>query len=69
MGSLKLPDSDEQKYIIDITARNGSVLQFLTCRRVNGVWKLAMKTHKMDNTVQETVEPDFPRDDTGNVQW
>ena len=69
LGTLKLPDSDKQTYIINIMARNGGIVQHLTCRRVNSVWKLAMKIFKLDNTIEETVEPDFPRDDKGNVQW
>lgn len=69
VGKLKLPDADKQSFQIDIWARNGHAVQLLSYRRVNDVWKGAMRTYKRDNTFKEEVEPGFPRNDKGEAVW
>jgi hypothetical protein len=69
VGKLKLPDADKQSFQIDIWARNGHAVQLLSYRRVNGVWKGAMRTYKRDNTFKEDLEPGFPRNDKGEAVW
>jgi len=69
LGKLKLPDRDKQSYQIDIWARNGHAVQQLIYQRVSGEWKVAMRTWKSDNTVKEDIDPDFPRNDKGEVEW
>jgi hypothetical protein len=69
IGKLNLPDADKQSFQMDIWARNGHAVQLLTYRRVNDVWKGAMRTYKRDNTVKEDIEPGFPRNEKGEVKW
>jgi len=69
LGKLKLPDADKQSFQVDIWARNGHAVQLITYRRVNGVWKGAMRTYKRDNTSKEDVQPGFPRNNKGEPEW
>jgi hypothetical protein len=71
--SWPLPDADQQRYNIFISARNGFVTQILRLRRVNGEWKSATKVQRDfdQNAVvlYERIDPEFPRDTAGQVQW
>jgi hypothetical protein len=68
-----LPDADQQRYNIFISARNGFVSQLLRLQRVNGKWQSATKvTRDFDQnqvTLYERIDEDFPRDAAGQVQW
>ena len=66
---VKLPDSGVQLYLIQITARNGYVNQFVKFKRVNGKWKKAVKVIFNGKEVKEIVDLDFPRNDKGQVEW
>lgn len=69
IGKLKLPDAEKQSYEINIMARNGHAVQMLSYRRVNGVWKGAMRTYSKDNTIKEDIEPGFPKNNKGEALW
>lgn len=69
LGTLNLPETDKQSFNINIMARNGHVIQFMRFRRVNKHWKAAMKVIRNEDTLQETIEQGFPRDNKGRVEW
>lgn len=73
IGSLSLPNTEHQGYNIFIGARNGFVTQLIRLQRINGRWKLATKvTRDVDDkpvVLLEKVDPEFPRDKMGQVQW
>ncbi|MRS04892.1 hypothetical protein EG832_17005 [bacterium] len=69
ISKIKLPDTDKQSYQINIWARNGHAVQLLSYRRVNGIWKGAMRTYKRDNTYKEDIEPGFPQNEKGEAIW
>lgn len=76
MGSWKLPTSNEQDYDIFITSRNGSFAQRIMFRRVNGTWRVAYRVKRNkymvnspDELLEEFIEPEFPRDNNGQIQW
>ena len=67
------------RYNIFISARNGMFTELLRLRKVNGVWKSAMKVEKKNYSektpnapptlLKEQVDPDFPKDKNGQIQW
>jgi hypothetical protein len=70
-GEWPLPKLDRQDFNIFISARNGFITELLRRRRINGRWQSAVKvTRDGDNALLfERVDPDFPRDEKGQVQW
>jgi hypothetical protein len=70
MSGLVLPkDRDKQSYNIYITSRNGSIMQVVRFRKVNGKWKMAYKATRGKNILEEVIDSDFPRNDSGQVDW
>ncbi len=72
--SWKLPnDREHQGYNVFITTRNGSILQMIRFRYVDGRWRLATKIirgrGKNEVVLLEEVDPKFPRDERGQIQW
>ncbi|HLA38048.1 MAG TPA: hypothetical protein VJZ02_06255 [Candidatus Brocadiales bacterium] len=71
----QLPNADQQRYNIFISARNGFVNQLTRLQRVNNRWKSATKVIREDYVLGkqvvllEEVDKEFPRDKTGQVQW
>ena len=74
VGTLQLPNADEQDYNVFFIARNGHWTQELRFRRVAGRWKKATRVswHNAgvdDAPVYEQIDSDFPRNDKGEVEW
>jgi hypothetical protein len=74
IGQIELPDSDAKNYEITIIARNGTFIERMKLRRVNGAWKRAFRVHSGYNRDESTIliekiDPDFPRDGGGAIQW
>lgn len=70
--TLKLPpDRDSFRVEITFTALNGSWYEEVDFRRVNHVWKAAMRVTRdgRKTIIKEVVDPNFPRDSTGDVMW
>ena len=69
LDGLSLPDTEKQSYNIHIMSRNGSVMQMVRFLKVNGEWRIASKTMRGDDVLEEVIDPDFPRNESGEVQW
>lgn len=69
LGGLHLPNTDKKSYNIYITARNGSFMQVLRFRRVNSKWKMAMQVRRGAKVLEESIDPDFPRNAKGKIDW
>lgn len=84
LGRWQLPaDSDTQDYNLFFAARSRSFVQSIRLRRVNGRWKQAIKVQvappniyptkkkipRPPQVLFEKIDPEFPRDDKGQVQW
>jgi hypothetical protein len=72
IDTLKLPPDKDSFYVdITFTALNGSWYEEVDFRRVNHVWKTAMRVTKdgRKTIIKEVVDPNFPRDSGGNVMW
>lgn len=56
---------------INFYARNGSFVQKIRFRLVNGTWRRASLVIRANppETLQEVVDAEFPRDVAGNVDW
>jgi hypothetical protein len=78
-GPIILPNRDILRYNIFISARNGMFTQLLRMLYVNGTWKSAMRVQK-DNysdadpdaqptILKEEIDPQFPRNRNGQVEW
>ncbi len=69
-----LPASGRKDYNVFFSARNGFFIQLIRLRRIDGVWKRALKVTR-DNekgetiTLLEKVDDGFPRDKAGQVEW
>ncbi len=63
-----MPNRQQVNYLVEISARNGSVTELLRLRRVAGEWRWALRvTRGMEGEILlvEEIEPEFP----GQVQW
>ncbi len=72
MGMWELADTDQKRYNIFISARNGFFTQLLRFRRVKGRWVRATKVYREseeEKVLLEKIQPEFPRDESGQVQW
>ncbi len=72
LGNWPLPSTDEQGYNVFFNARNGFFTQEIRMRRVNGLWKQAMRVTKTETgnpLLYEQIDPEFPRDEQGQVKW
>ncbi|MHC4198197.1 MAG: hypothetical protein ACYSRP_09905, partial [Planctomycetota bacterium] len=75
LGKCTLPNTQQQNFNVFISARNRFVTQLIRLQRIKGFWKSATKvTRKIyeENksvVLLEKVDPEFPRNNTGQVQW
>lgn len=60
---------DARDFNIYISARNGSWIQRLAMRRVNGIWVAATEIEKDGKSIYRTIEPTFPLNPEGEVAW
>ncbi|MDD5681106.1 MAG: hypothetical protein PHI59_07675 [Candidatus Omnitrophica bacterium] len=63
------PNVNKKSYNIYITARNGSITQIVRYRRVNDEWKIASKIIKGGEVIKEDIDPGFPHNDKGKIDW
>ena len=79
METVSLPPGNQLRLAIEIWARNGRFNEVLTLRKVNGSWKTAMKVERDNFTdknpnatptlLQQILDPQFPKDSKGQIQW
>lgn len=74
LGAITLPNSDSKIYKVTLRARNGGFTERIMLRKVDGVWKRAVRLLSGDvnpgeSILYEFVDPGFPRDPTGKIQW
>ena len=62
------PSSTVRNFNIFFSARNGSFVQLLRFRKINGVWLRATKV-EMGKVMYENIPDDYPRDANGQVNW
>lgn len=67
-GAISLGTGDTRRFNIFFTARNGSFVQLLRFRRVNGAWLSATKVEKGE-TRFEKIQEGFPRNTKGAIDW
>jgi hypothetical protein len=73
IGRWPLPQSEEIRYNIFITARNGFVTELVRIKRIDDKWVSAYKvtsdSNRKDTLLYEKIDPDFPRDEAGEINW
>jgi hypothetical protein len=73
MAMWQLPqDTDQQDYNVWISARNGTVVQQIRFRRINGEWKCQMRVMRNDSVLYDSTlkgSDYLPRNEAGEVQW
>jgi len=72
LGGWRLTNNTKQGYNIFISARNRSVTQLLRLIRLNGRWVKAIKLYeefKPEIILFQQVDPQFPRNSRGEVDW
>jgi hypothetical protein len=60
---------DSQRLFVNITARNGYILEQLHFERVANEWKLAFRILRNNETLREHVDPGFPLEDGKTAPW
>lgn len=68
---FRLPDPEHFNLGIFVQARNGSVSQRLAMRRINGEikWASIVRRDRDNALLVRMVDPGFPVDPAGNIQW
>lgn len=66
---LTIPNTDKRSYFITIVARNGIIEYSLSYRKIEGNWKMALRGTGNNGVLKEYYDPDFPRDNNGNIEW
>lgn len=67
-GAISLGSGETRRFNIFFTARNGSFIQLLRFKRVNGSWVSATKVEKGE-TRFEKIQDGYPRNESGQVDW
>lgn len=62
-------DELERRFNIHVSARNGSSVQMLQMKYVNGFLRTASNVEKAGKVIFEDIAIDYPRDDKGEVDW
>lgn len=64
-------DSQTHRYSVYFYGRNGVWHQWLRMKRVNGIWRTAIRVTGSNSAriVFEFIDIDFPRNDKGEVEW
>lgn len=60
-----------RNYNITFNTRNGDFTQFSRSLFVNGQWRTAIRVFRQnpDNPLYEKVDPEYPRNEKGEVKW
>ena len=69
LGLIKFSQDKKQSYNINITARNGNVVQFIRFRKKNGKWKRAERILFNGVVMKETIDPEFPLENEHEILW
>jgi hypothetical protein len=68
-----LPITGKARYNIFISARNGFVTELVRLNKVEGKWRAAYKVDSDERsnkgTLYEKIDPLYPRDKEGHVDW
>lgn len=71
LGPFQIGTGDTRRFNVFFVARNGGFTQLIRYRRVEGQWRWATKVMR-DSTHEvllEKVEPKYPRNAVGEVDW
>jgi len=73
LGRLPALSGDREVFNVHYFARNGSWSQRLVMQRIAGGWRTAMRVFKgerpTDPVLVESIDPGFPRNAAGQVDW
>lgn len=67
---IQLPsDVDKLSYSIFFTARNGEWLEQVVFRKIQNKWTWAFQVKRHDIVLVEEIQPDFPKEEDGQILW
>ena len=69
LRQVNLGSGDTRGFNVFFTARNGSFTQLLRYEKVAGRWLHATKVERGEQVLFEQVDPEFPRNRNGEVEW
>lgn len=69
IGTIDLTSKNRMRYNVFISARNGFITQLIRLQRVNGIWKGATKVERDGEKLHEKIDPEYPRNDQGEIDW
>ena len=64
-----LGNGDTRRFGIRVSARNGSFIQVLQFKKIDGEWVSATLVERENKVIYEEVDDKFPRTAEGNVDW
>ena len=69
IGTLDLTNQNRMRYNVFIGARNGFITQLIRLKKVDGIWKGAIKVERNGKKLREKVDPDYPRNGQEEIDW
>lgn len=69
LQKLQLLNDPDQSYNLFFIARNGSFIQQLRMRKINGKWLSATRVIKKNDTLYEKIDEHFPIHNNNNINW
>lgn len=69
LSTLDLTNQNVVRYNVFISARNGFVTQLIRLQKINGIWKGAMKVERNGQKLLEKINPNYPRNSQGEIDW
>lgn len=68
-NELKMGPTSVREFNVFLSARSGLFQQLLRCRKVGGAWVFATKVTRGREVLYEQVDPGYPRDERGEIDW
>lgn len=69
LDTIDLTGLTRVRYNVFIVARNDLVTQNIRLQNINGTWKGAMKVRRDGKTILENIDPNYPRNSQGEIDW
>lgn len=69
LDPYNLGSGDSRRFNVYISARNGTFVQRIRLRRINGAWRVATQVETNDAVVHTHVDEEYPGKMDGVIEW
>lgn len=66
---IPLGAGNSRRFNIFFSARNGSFTQILRLKRIDGVWRHALKVTRNNDLIHKDISDEYPRNIEGGIDW